>query len=297
VQNPTQFEQAAAALAERGTCITALRAMRDAVLDRELGRERVAVFVVICDHLNAESGMAWPSRERIAELAGTSVKTVANALYDLRSRGYLIWDGKVFTLPSGAGKNSPAGRVPIPPGNAQPGGQECPAGRAKQPGPTGKKVPVTCARDSEPTNRTESEESAAGASLFGGTEQLGVGAHDVGKAGLLAIGVRRFGAEKGQRFETAIPRSTLTLCAKAHKQLKPDEIREIGLAVLDGWVANGDPGHRSTMAAVDKFTADFTAKVRLIAAGAAAPSGKPPRPRPTFVDEEPEGGWRRPPRA
>lgn len=283
------FETAVAAVLKVGSCVATLRVMQRAMRDGRLGTKHRAVLSVLAEHVNAERGIAWPSRATVGAALGYTEKTIANALYALRAMGYVEWNARfeyVLKCPSYGATDE----LPQPQGK----GSECPSGGAESapatgqqmPQDQGKSLPQTRVRDSEPTKGTYSESDSA-EGLFGRSARNGPGAYDLGKSGLLIVGVRSFGEQKGQPFETPIPRSTLTLCAKAHPRLKPDEVHEYALAVGDDWVARGDPGHRSGKPPSDKFIADFAAKVRAFDEAGKPPAAKLPVSS-SFVDAE---GW------
>ncbi|XYD07780.1 helix-turn-helix domain-containing protein [Methylobacterium sp. NMS12] len=59
------------------------------VADRELTPLAFHVAYVIGQHLNRESGDAWPSQVRLAEILEVHERSVRNAVEQLRSRGHL----------------------------------------------------------------------------------------------------------------------------------------------------------------------------------------------------------------
>jgi len=50
-----------------------------------------AILTELCDHMNDNTGMCYPSRERLAKLTGYDVSSVTRHLKNLRNRGLISW--------------------------------------------------------------------------------------------------------------------------------------------------------------------------------------------------------------
>jgi len=63
--------------------------MRDAILrQRQFSKATRMVGYFIADHINFQAGYAWAGQERLAELAGVSIRTVARACIVLEDDGW-----------------------------------------------------------------------------------------------------------------------------------------------------------------------------------------------------------------
>lgn len=50
-----------------------------------------AILTELCDHMNDNTGLCYPSRERLAKLTGYNVSSVTRLLKNLRNRGLISW--------------------------------------------------------------------------------------------------------------------------------------------------------------------------------------------------------------
>lgn len=86
-----EFDRAVAEALGIGVTVTLVRAFAAALRDRSLNAAPRAVLVALAEHVGQETAVAFPSRQRLADLTGYSAKTVSNALWELRSAGFVIW--------------------------------------------------------------------------------------------------------------------------------------------------------------------------------------------------------------
>lgn len=74
---------------------------RQIVGDHDLPRSALHVAVVIADHVNRDTGIAWPGQDRIAEITGLSKSGVRKAIAALAERGHLeVSAGQGFRVTS-----------------------------------------------------------------------------------------------------------------------------------------------------------------------------------------------------
>lgn len=90
--NPPGFDDDVAAVLEQGTLRVAWDRVKAAIHDQRLVRQHLKVLAELLECFNSKTGMAWPSRETIAERCGLNVRTVQNCLYDLRKLHYVAWE-------------------------------------------------------------------------------------------------------------------------------------------------------------------------------------------------------------
>lgn len=86
------FDDDVAAVLREGALVICFQRACDALRDRRLDHKERSVLAVLLESMNSETGTAWPSRETIAERLFMSVKTVMNALYELKRMGYVDWE-------------------------------------------------------------------------------------------------------------------------------------------------------------------------------------------------------------
>ncbi len=142
---------------------------RQIVGDHDLPRSALHVAFVIADHVNRETGIAWPGQDRIAEMAGLSKSGVRKAIAALAERGHLdVSAGQGFRVtsryrmvikPGAVEKKCPPsdtfpasqGNEKCPSGDTFPGSEEankCPVGAHKCPPSDTVKCPPS---DTEPS--------------------------------------------------------------------------------------------------------------------------------------------------
>jgi predicted transcriptional regulator len=90
--NSATFDDDIAAVLREGALVICFQRACDALRDRRLDHKERSVLAVLLESMNSETGTAWPSRELIAERLFVSVKTVMNALYELKRLGYVDWE-------------------------------------------------------------------------------------------------------------------------------------------------------------------------------------------------------------
>lgn len=89
--NPPTFDDDIAAVLAQGTMRVAWDRVKVAIHDPRLLRQHLKVLIELLDCMNSRAGTAWPSRETLAERCGLNVRTIQNALYDLRKLNYIAW--------------------------------------------------------------------------------------------------------------------------------------------------------------------------------------------------------------
>jgi hypothetical protein len=85
------IEDDIAAILREGVLVVCFQRACDALRDPRLGHKERGVLASLLECMNSETGTAWPSRETIAERLKFSVKTVCNALYELKRLNYIDW--------------------------------------------------------------------------------------------------------------------------------------------------------------------------------------------------------------
>jgi hypothetical protein len=90
--NRLSLAQAAQANIETGVLLLCKEALVTAIQDRRLERGHLKVLAAIAMCINSRTAKAWPERSKVAERSGLSVRSVSNALLELRNWGYLVAD-------------------------------------------------------------------------------------------------------------------------------------------------------------------------------------------------------------
>ena len=73
-----------------GALLMVRQVLGAACRDDRLHRRHRRVLVAICDHLNGQSGMAFPGWARLAQVTGLGLSTIGPTLSGLRRWGYVV---------------------------------------------------------------------------------------------------------------------------------------------------------------------------------------------------------------
>jgi hypothetical protein len=88
--NQPTLTSASEANVETGVLLLCKEFLVTAIQDRRLNRTHLRVLACFVEFVNRRTAKAWPGRQLIADTLGLDVRNVSNALFELRSWGYLI---------------------------------------------------------------------------------------------------------------------------------------------------------------------------------------------------------------
>lgn len=89
------FDDHLRAIEREGAIVVLYSRARSALRDQRLERSHRLVYAEMLERINSVTGFCFPSRQTIAERTGLALRVVENALYELRSWGYIDWERRL----------------------------------------------------------------------------------------------------------------------------------------------------------------------------------------------------------
>lgn len=86
------FDDHLRAIQREGALVVLYGRAKSALRDQRLERSHRLVYAELLECMNSEHGFCYPSRQMLSERTGLSLRAVENALYELRSWGYVDWE-------------------------------------------------------------------------------------------------------------------------------------------------------------------------------------------------------------